>query len=175
MLRSNYQNDITEIIRKVANDDDRKLSIEFFILFSRFEYALKRSGFVKGNKKRVDSDWDKFGKRYNRLFLKNNKDDLYIAWDYFCKSPPKKQILDQAVLNWSDEGTGVKDRKPELKWLLVMVRRVRNNLFHGGKFPTQPIDDPSRDRELIQKSMFILFNCLNYDKKVFRYFKEDFI
>jgi hypothetical protein len=40
---------------------DKGLVLEFFGVFSRFEYALKRAGFATGNERRVGPDWDCFG------------------------------------------------------------------------------------------------------------------
>jgi hypothetical protein len=40
---------------------DKGLVLEFFGVFSRFEYALKRAGFATGNERRVGPDWECFG------------------------------------------------------------------------------------------------------------------
>jgi hypothetical protein len=34
---------VPESIRRIADSDDRRLAWEFFVFFSRFEYALKRT------------------------------------------------------------------------------------------------------------------------------------
>ena len=39
---------------------DADLLLDFFLVFSRVEYALKNGGFVKGDERRVDPDWDGF-------------------------------------------------------------------------------------------------------------------
>jgi hypothetical protein len=40
--------------------EDRMLVLQFFLVFARFEYALKRSGFLRGNESKVEPDWDRF-------------------------------------------------------------------------------------------------------------------
>ena len=52
----------------------------------------------------------------------------------------------------------------ELTWLLLMVRTVRNNLFHGGKFPLIPVSEPSRDSTLLHHSITILAACLPLER-----------
>ncbi|HLH07822.1 MAG TPA: hypothetical protein VKW78_11340 [Terriglobales bacterium] len=56
-------------------------------------------------------------------------------------------------------------------WFL-MIRCVRNNLFHGGKFPSIPISDPSRDRDLLLSSMVILNAALDLDSTVRKAFEQ---
>ncbi len=36
------------------------LLLEFFLTFARAEYALKNSGFAKGDERQVSPDWDGF-------------------------------------------------------------------------------------------------------------------
>jgi len=47
-----------------------------------------------------------------------------------------------------------------------MVRRVRNNLFHGGKFLPVPPGDPDRDKLLVQHSLTVLRTCMSLHKRV---------
>ena len=44
-----------------ALDADRDLLLQFFVLFSRFEYSLKRSGFLKTGDE-AKPDWDDYAK-----------------------------------------------------------------------------------------------------------------
>jgi len=36
-------------IQQIVKSEDRALAYQFFLFFSRFEYALKRAGFVQAN------------------------------------------------------------------------------------------------------------------------------
>ena len=48
----------------------------------------------------------------------------------------------------------------EIERLLNYVRRVRNNLFHGGKFTSLSVSDLGRNASLIEDSLVILKECL---------------
>ncbi len=48
------------------NHERRELVLEFVCFFSRFEFALKNSGFLKGNEKLAAPDWDKFSDSFSR-------------------------------------------------------------------------------------------------------------
>jgi hypothetical protein len=39
---------------------DRELVLDFFLRFSRFEFALKITGYACGDDARVDPDWNRF-------------------------------------------------------------------------------------------------------------------
>lgn len=41
---------------------DKELVVAFFFEFSRFEYALKRAGFLNKNRNDAQPDWDCFAK-----------------------------------------------------------------------------------------------------------------
>lgn len=63
----------------------------------------------------------------------------------------------------------------DLDRLLVLVRRIRNNLFHGGKFPEGPEDDASRDRELLKSDIAVLQACLESDPQLMTSFLQGLI
>jgi hypothetical protein len=51
---------------------DRDLVFAFFAIFSRFEYALKRTAFVK-QKEKAEPDWDRFTRSiYSRMIALNS-------------------------------------------------------------------------------------------------------
>ncbi len=165
--------EIPKAIRDIANSQDRRLAIKFFIFFSRLEFALKRTQYGLGDEEReAKANWDLFGSRHNDTFLARREGSLLAAWKYFDEHPPRKQILPCGRLDWSEE-----DRRditqPELKWLLTMIRRVRNNLFHGGKFPLRAIEEPSRDCTLLGHSLVVLQDCLEYDPAVREVFFQE--
>lgn len=49
--------------------------------------------------------------------------------------------------------------------VLLYVRRIRNNLFHGGKFNGHWFE-PKRSEELLRHSLTILRGCLAASKEV---------
>jgi hypothetical protein len=160
-----------DAIRRIAESSDRQLAWQFFVFFSRFEYALKRSKYLKPGED-ANPNWDLFSSDHNAGFQKQVSPPLAAAVDYFKKSPPRKQRQTGGQLDWS-KPLAHDAKEPLLVWLLRDVRAVRNNLFHGGKFPGFPISDPSRDRDLIGNAIVILDTCLNLDRSVREKFFED--
>jgi hypothetical protein len=152
-----------EAIRRIADSGNRQLAWQFFVFFSRFEYALKRrSTYLKPS---AEPNWDRFSSDHNAEFQRRPSPALDAAIDYFKRFPPRKQKQIDGQLTWSDPSL-YDNRKPLLVWLLTAVRGVRNNLFHGGKFPGFPISDPSRDRDLLSHAIVILDVCLGLDPTV---------
>ncbi len=127
------------------------LVLDFFYVFSRFEYALKRTGFAKKQgRDGVAADWDAFA-----IEIENRGPDLekvLTAGRYILKSPPNKQILEGRELSWKP----ARPTQSPIQDLLIYVRRVRNNLFHGGKYPAGPEPDTARDEDLLRASIAVL-------------------
>jgi len=132
---------------------DKDLVLEFFCTFSRFEYALKRGGFATPSRdSSVAVDSDRFGNKLKKL----GSDEcapVLKACEYLLRHPPKKQILREERLTWTDTGD---PSIPDVNQVLIYVRRVRNNLFHGGKFPDASIEEVARNKQLIQDSLAVL-------------------
>jgi hypothetical protein len=155
---------------------DSNLITEFFFVFSRFEYALKRAGFLKPKRRnakhhKAEPCWDGFADSAERRYDPDESPELARAINYLLGEPPKCQIVeDNGSLDWKDLGRG---SETEIRWLLLLVRRVRNNLFHGGKYPYTPLPEPARDTRLLESSLMVLEACLGWDDKVRRYYMSD--
>lgn len=141
-----------------------KLIYRFFLVFSRFEYALKRAGYAKGSGTDVAADWDKYSSDYRQAHLPSTIPGLRNAWAYFSSHPPRKQILKNNRIVWSEPQ--VRTSEPELTWLLASVRTVRNNLFHGGKYPYRPVREPARDSTLLQHTLTVIDVCSAFNNEV---------
>jgi hypothetical protein len=163
-------NDLEKRFQNLPPEGSKHSIWLFFLAFSRFEYALKRSGFVRGSSERVEADWDGFASEHRYALDPDSDPGLRAAVNYFEAHPPKKQILRGKRLSWGDSAP--RGNEPLLCWLIQMLRRVRNNLFHGGKFPSHPIEDPARDPLLIDHSLMILKACLALNREVERHFAE---
>ncbi|MAR71000.1 MAG: hypothetical protein CME78_02060 [Halomonas sp.] len=85
------------------------------------------------------------------LVLDEPNGELRDAINYLFDHPPKKQILKDKILSWQVVNT--EERSPQI--LFSHIRRVRNNLYHGGKFNGSWLD-PDRSEELISRSLLIL-------------------
>jgi len=163
--------EVPEAIRKIADSTDRKLAWQFFVFFSRFEYALKRDKrYLMPGTGDAQPNWDRFASDHNQQFSQLDSQRLASAVAFFQTSPPRKQKRENGRLGWSDPVA--QGSTPLLIWLLLCIRTVRNNLFHGGKFPHLPVSDPSRDRELIENSVVVLSQSLKLDWQIERIFNE---
>jgi len=99
-----------------------KSAIEFFVAFSRCEYALERGGFARGSD--AKADWDALARQLGPAFFDSVKPKIPTI----IADPPKQQVLENGTLGWQSRAS------PEnTSELLLAVRRLRNNLFHGGK------------------------------------------
>ena len=127
-------------------------------MFSRIEYSLKLSGkYALEKRNGVEADWDKFAKDHDTDFDCKRTIHLQKAVKYLLDQPPHKQFLNNGVLNWKPTK---KQKIPLFQELILSVRRVRNNLFHGGKFQSMDVKDPGRNSDLLESSIIILNECL---------------
>lgn len=143
---------------------EKDLVTDFSIFFSRFEYALKRTiKYAAEKNNRINANWDEFALNHDSVFIPERTENLKLAVDYLLAKPPKKQTLKNGTLGWKDVP---QQNTPRLQQILCSVRRVRNNLFHGGKFPDGDIAEPGRDRKLLQNCIIILEECLRLNDEV---------
>lgn len=140
-----------------------RLAYRMFRHFSRFEYALKATGHHPRDGD-ANPDWDDFARKIDGAFRERVGQDanLKAAVDFLMLHPPKKQRVVNEQLLWSVVPAG---RGNFTEDLLVYVRRVRNNLFHGGKFSRGWLD-PGRSETLIRHSLTILDACLVLSDRV---------
>lgn len=130
------------------------LCFEFFREFSRYEYCLKATQpkYQDGN---AMANWDLFAKDVEQVFASSKDSDFIAAIDYFTKHPPKKQVVKNGALEW--DANPLEERSVALK-MFVLIRRVRNNLFHGGKFNGKWFE-PERSEALMKHALVILKIC----------------
>lgn len=142
---------LNRIYRQV--DFDRKLIFKFFTVFSLFEYALKKTQYKRSNNGKVEATWDDFARDISLQFHPRRGSQLESSVNYLMTNPTAKQILD-ANNQLSFEYSVVRPTSitNDVVWLSLVIRRVRNNLFHGGKFGYRRPRDPN----LINHSLVIL-------------------
>lgn len=131
----------------------RDLVCEFFAVFSRFEFALKESGFVYANRNgRAAPDWDAFSAVAAGSLQFASDPALFQAINFLNREPPQVQI---SAFEWQlDPLRGV----APIATALDAAQRVRNNLFHGGKHT--PHSPPARDEALVRASLTVLLACV---------------
>lgn len=153
-----------EIVRRasVHIGEHGELVLSFVAVFSRFEYALKRCLMLQNRTEMADAKpkWEElsaspgFEERFQRQTLSQK-----AAIGALLRERPHKQVVKAGASDWHSPTYPY----PEGSSLLVLqlVRNVRNNLFHGGKFPMRPVDGSERNAELIAGSLVILDHALD--------------
>lgn len=148
--------------------EDDQLIYEYFKVFSRLEYALKRVGLVKENPTKIDIDWEAFRISISEKYTGN---EVRHQVNYIIENPPQKQFFEKGKLLWKQAKPQHKD---ELTLLLVYIKRVRNNLFHGGKYQGDTLPMLDRDIVLISFSLTILQHLISLNLRVKKaYFSND--
>lgn len=138
------------------------LVYEFLVVFARFEFALKKCGFLQGKMDDDDAkpNWDTFAAEpsVKATFETTGTPEVVNAVDELLAHPPTKQIVKAGKWEW-DEGEIFQASRKAAN-VLLLVRRVRNNLFHGGKFPVLPVIGPERNVELLNRCLVLLDHAL---------------
>ena len=101
-------------------------------------------------------------------FQKERTIELRLAVNYIVQEPPKIQVLKEGRLGWKEKKFGRDAR--EIDILNFSIRRIRTNLFHGGKFNDAFEKDVSRNNLHLEYSMIILNEWLELNSRV----KESF-
>lgn len=142
-----------------------ELAIEFMATFSRMEYALKSTGtYMLGDNKKVQADWDKFANHIDSRFNQLNTPELIASQKYLWSKPPKKQVIKNNKLDFDD--LTIDKSQKTTQQLLIFVRTVRNNLFHGGKFLDSGEAEQGRNKQLVASSLTIIKACIALDTNV---------
>jgi len=150
--------------------------LEFFAMFSRFECALKSGGCYKAHDvkylshPRVEPEWKEYAKVLEGK--PDIKKKIIEAAEYLFDQPPKIQIekdKENKRIDW--EKPKKNEDMGEIDYIFTLIKSVRNNLFHGGKFMGQDplydlVGEPERNTKLIQTSLKILEICLEDDGPV---------
>jgi len=148
-------------VRSSPNLDE--LASEFFREFARCEYCLKVVGLREPKRRDPTADWGAFADEVRPVLETPSSPELKAAVQYYVEHPPKKQIeRTDGFLDWKDV---LPDHKHQAELVLRLVCRVRNNLFHGGKFNGHWFE-PQRSEELLKHALVILSACVASHQKV---------
>jgi hypothetical protein len=131
--------------------DLHSLAAEFFRVFSRTEYALKASGFNNGDGV-AEANWTKFAVAVETFLRNPSAPEVQEAIDYILNEPPKKQFIANGLMEWRDV---VPSTNSQADTLFQYIRRIRNNLFHGGKFNGRWFA-PERSERLMRAGLVVL-------------------
>ncbi len=143
-------------------------------MFSRLEYALKRTPEYAVERSShtirwVEANWIQFARDHKDDFKPKRTEQLAKAVEYLLDHPPARQILEKGVLAWEPT---VAQGNSDFEKLIYSVKGVRNNLFHGGKFPIKPAKDPGRDKRLLESCNEILKECLLLNDNIRNLFRQ---
>ena len=133
-----------------ALDSTRDEILRFVLFYSRFEYALKRSGFVSAvDPSRPTADWNLFADLIHATgALDASFRDRAQA---LLSRAPNKQVFVDGVLQWVPLKTG--PERSLVRRVTDCLRVVRNNLMHGGKYPDAPVIEPGRNSMLLSSGI----------------------
>jgi hypothetical protein len=131
---------------------NKSLIYNFFVAFSAFEYSLKELGFANQRGNYLQIKWDEFVEGISAPFddVENLPKQLQSAINYLFEHPPQMQFFNGENIEWRN--LTQETNETNAKRLLRILKTVRNNLFHGGKYPYDPI----RDADLIQNCLVVL-------------------
>lgn len=158
-------------LNQTLTEEGQNLINEFFVTFSRFESALKATGFANGDIYRVNPNWDTFTASIRDSFDDVEKPEyLTTAIEYLSNHPPRVQNYENGQLGWY--GRDFQQNTPLINRLSLLIRDIRNNLFHGGKFNGIYQEDVSRNFFLLNYSIEILNFWLSLSEPVRQQFLE---
>lgn len=125
-----------------------EVSKELAALFGRFEYALKRSNFLR-NRPDAQADWHKFACELGPDFFEHIKRSKLA--ETLLSVPPRKLMKEGLI--WEPECPAPLSDVVEL--FERGVCRVRNSLLHGEKFVGQS-EQWERDARLVSEALVVL-------------------
>ncbi len=156
------------------------LIYEFFAVYSRFEYALKKSPrYLAGwdGQDYPKADWSQFARDTQNDYLDavgQIGSDFERAVQYVLRdNPPKLETVVGTGTQRRIEFVPNKIPNAPTDWgkVIKYIERARNNLFHGGKYYPAPYD-PTRDEKLLTHCVTILKTCIRWRPALERYFRE---
>ncbi len=142
-------------VRFAANPD---LILRFIGVFSRLEYCLKVTRFRQRGDGEAKADWRAFVEAAEARFNPEESPELAEACGYLTSNPPRLLEVKKGDVLWADyvkRGTSPVD---EAVWI---VKQIRNNLFHGGKFAYDPSSSPERENKLLLSGTILLSHLIS--------------
>lgn len=150
--------------------EDRERVFRFFAVFSRAECALKRYFPKKGKYGEATAGWNDFADAVAAQLSQIGSSAYHDARDYLVTNPPQRQNIVGGRPVWRPNAR--RDDETDARYLLRVIRDVRNNLFHGGKYEHGAADELARDRSLLDAATIVLAACIKLDARVERVFHE---
>jgi hypothetical protein len=122
---------------------------EFFYWFSRFEFALKENRYIrKGPSNAALPDWHKFRDRFSGAYKPSRESALLMS------APPERQVFADGSYKWKK--VDLEKESADLGKVILILKTIRNNLFHGGKSSEKDWDNPDRNIFLLENGKKVL-------------------
>jgi hypothetical protein len=118
----------------------------FMGLFARLEYALRRNGYEKKNRRRAEIDWVNFANEFGSEFFDNVSRSLHART--LIGEPPR--------IHYRGLGLQPEVQEPIKDVVELFVRgvcQVRNNIVHGEKYVELATQ---RDDALVREAHWVL-------------------
>jgi hypothetical protein len=139
--------------------EDQARVFRFLATFSRWECALKHNGFVRtGANGQAEPNWRQFATTHDAALAALNSADFVAARGALLGNPPRREEWNGNQIEWRPNPRRQAETT-DADYLFRVVRAVRNNLFHGGKFGGGPAPELARDRLLIDSAIAVLENA----------------
>ena len=135
-----------------------KLIYTFFKKFSRFEYALKQAGYVrvaKGNFA-AQVDW--------KAFESNKEYEVDSVEQELLENAPQREIYSKGVVSWENLKFG--KNSSDIKKLMLALKTVRNNLFHGDKYVHGGWADDAKSSYYLEKGIHCLDKLATFSSDI---------
>lgn len=151
--------------------------LDFFLTFARLELALKSAGFFQHHPwpdltdpPDASPDWDKFAVSLRNVFRKDVNSNLSTACEDIVLNPPWREVICNDSLLWRA------DPPPQgltpVESLLLSIRRLRNNLFHGASFNSVQGYDFRTTENLLKASVVVLKECVRLSPAVQKEYED---
>ncbi|WP_417458470.1 hypothetical protein [Kordiimonas sp.] len=145
------------------------LRLKFSVAFQRLEYALKEAGYHRPKSDQNDAaevDWPRFKKAANASGATASLPELH----QLLMDPPMKQYSRDGALPWDAAELGGGGSTFEA---IEAIKRMRNNLFHGGK-GNEAAHAQERSDKLLQLGLAVIEKLITIDPKVEHAFWDTF-
>lgn len=127
------------------------LAFDFFYWFSRFEFALKENGYLKSTAAGAAAmpGWKCFVDKWALHYVLSTE-----AAELLALGPQQQVINANGDLDWKQ--LDLTKCSSKLDQVTLLLKTVRNNLFHGGKHGVASWDDETRTNKLLTLGKTVL-------------------
>jgi hypothetical protein len=139
------------------------LALDFLVTFSRLEYALKVTTFRQGGSGEAKANWEAFSAQIAASFNPKRSVTLNEAFHYVTNNPPRYLHAADGVVSWKPLASR---GKSDADTVLFLIKQVRHNLFHGGKFAHDDSASTNRDQQLIEMSLVLIGELVSLNREV---------